>query len=46
MLLYAFQAIGCKLEYDTGLQKDRYRGTTGPKEGLSTIGRFGWTGQI
>ena len=29
-----------------GLQKDRDRGTTGPKEGLSPIGRFGLKGEI
>ena len=25
---------------EAGLQKDRDRGTAGPKEGLSSIGRF------
>ena len=30
----------------SGLQKDRYCGTTGPKEGLSPIGRFGLKGQF
>jgi hypothetical protein len=27
-----------------GLQKDRDRGNTGPKEGLGPIGRFGFKG--
>ena len=30
----------------TGFQKDRDRGTAGPKEGVSPIGRFGLKGQL
>ena len=36
----------CKDKDNSGLQKDRDRGTTGPKEGWSPIGRFGRKGQI
>ena len=31
---------------DSGLQKDRDRGTRGPKEGWSPIGRFGLKDQL
>ena len=35
-----------RLSYKSGLQKDRDRGTTGPKEGLIPIGRFGLIGHF
>ena len=30
-----------KWSWDSGSQKDRHRGTSGAKEGFSSIGRFG-----
>ena len=35
------RSVSLAQRHHAGLQKDRDRGTAGPKEGLSSIGRFG-----
>ena len=39
-----YLSLGISLYLLAGLQKDRDRGTAGPKEGLSSIGSFGLKG--
>ena len=38
---FMFHFVCLEISIEPGLQKDRDRGTKGPKEGLSPIGRFG-----